>query len=263
MLGFTFAVALISGSLFGLAPAVQATKVDLSPALKETRATVAQGRLRHSAIRVSLSQLLVTSQIAISLLLVMAAGLFVRTLSNLHSIELGFNRENVLLFSLNARQADYKDERLARFYEDLWSRFRILPGVRDASFSDHALVSNAGSSQGVTVPGIPRPAGREAGTSLLRIGPSFFTAMQIPILLGREIEERDRAGSPRVAVVNEVFAKKYFGSENPVGRRFGLEDDKPTDIEIIGIARSARYNSLKRGKIGHSNEIRFWEISPD
>ena len=246
VLGFTFVVALISGSLFGLVPAMQATKVDLSPALKETKATVGQGRLRHSAIRVSLSQLLVISQIAISLLLLMAAGLFVRTLSNLHSIELGFNRENVLLFSLNARQAGYKDAALARFYADLWSRFRALPGVRDASLSDYALVSGAGSSYGVTVPGIPPTPRREEGTSVLKIGPSFFTAMQIPILLGREIEERDSAGSRRVAVVNEIFAKKYFGNENPVGRRFGLEGDKPTDIDIIGIARSARYNSLKR-----------------
>jgi macrolide transport system ATP-binding/permease protein len=246
VLAFTFALSLIAGGLFGLLPAIRATKVDLSPALKEAKATASHGVFRHSLIRVNLGQLLVVSQIAISLMLVIAAGLFVRTLSNLNSIELGFNRENVLLFRLNARQVGYKDTALARFYANLRSRLRTIPGVREATLSDLALVSNSGSEYGVTVPGASQPPGREAGTSLIHAGPAFFTTMQIPILLGRELDDRDSTGAHRVAVVNEVFARKYFGSVNPLGRRFGLEDDKAADIEIVGIAKAARYNSLKR-----------------
>lgn len=239
VLCFTLALSLITGILFGLAPAIQATNVDVTPALKETWASVPRGRHR-------LSKLLVVSQIAISLLLIIAAGLFVRTLSNLHSVELGFNRENMLLFSLNAKPAGYKDAALARFYADLRTRFRDIPGVREVSLSQFALVSGAGSQYGVTVPGVPAPPGRQPGTSVLKVGPSFFTAMQIPVLLGREIQERDTTASGRVAVVNEVFAKKYFANENPVGRRFGLTEDGPADIEIIGVSKTARYNSLKR-----------------
>jgi macrolide transport system ATP-binding/permease protein len=239
LLGFTFALALITGIVFGLVPSIQATTVDLTPALKEIRASAPRSRLR-------LNKALLICQIAISVLLIIAAGLFVRTLSRLHSVELGFDRENVLLFRLNARQAGYSDSALARFYADLWARFRAVPGVRDASLSDFALVSGAGSQTGVTIPGMPVQRGREPGTSCLKIGPTFFSTMHIPILLGREIQERDMARPFKVAVVNEIFAKKYFANEIPIGRHFGLSDGGASDMEIIGVAKSARYNSLKR-----------------
>jgi putative ABC transport system permease protein len=152
----------------------------------------------------------------------------------------------VLLFRLNAKQAGYSDSALARFYADLWTRFRAVPGVRDVSLSDFALVSGAGSQTGVAIPGMPAQRGREPGTSFLKIGPTFFSTMHIPILLGREIQERDITGPFKVAVVNEIFAKKYFANENPIGRHFGLSDGGTSDIEIIGVAKAARYNSLKR-----------------
>jgi macrolide transport system ATP-binding/permease protein len=241
VLAFTFALALITGILFGLVPAIQATTVDITPALKQIRASAPRGGLR-------LNRMLAIYQIAISLLLTIAAVLFVRTLSSLHSVELGFDRENVLLFRLNAKQAGYNDAALARFYTDLWARFRTIPGVRDVSLSDFALVSGAGGQTGVTIPGRPARPGRESGTSVLKIGPTFFSTMRIPILLGRELQERDMTGPSKVAVVNEVFAKKYFPNENPTGRHFGFGggDGKFDDFEIIGVAKAARYNSLKR-----------------
>jgi hypothetical protein len=134
VLGFTLALALIAGILFGLLPAVQATTVDVTPALKEIRANVPRSRLR-------LNTLLVIGQISISVLLIIAAGLFDRTLSGLHSVELGFDRENVLLFRLNAKQAGYSDLALVRFYTDLRARFQTVPGVQAVSLSDFALVS--------------------------------------------------------------------------------------------------------------------------
>ena len=240
LLAFTFALALTTGILFGLVPAIQATTMDITPALKQIRASAPRSRLR-------LNRMLAIYQIAVSLLLTIAAVLFVRTLSRLHSVELGFDRENVLLFRLNAKQAGYSDRALERFYTDLWARFRTLPGVRDVSLSDFALVSGAGSQTGVAIPGRPAQHGRESGTSVLKIGPTFFSTMRIPILLGRELQERDMTGPFKVAVVNEVFAKKYFPNENPTGRRFGFGGDggKFDEFEIIGVAKAARYNSLK------------------
>jgi len=205
---FTLLVALATGVLFGLAPAVQATKVDVAPALKETRASSPRGRTRRFGIPFGLSHVLVVSQIAISLVLIAAAGLFVRTLGNLHAVDVGFNRENVLLFNLNAAQAGYKDTALKRFYAGLQGRFRTIPGVRNASMTSMPLVADYGSTIGVTIPGLPLINGKRTSTSTVQVGPLFFETMQIPILLGRPIDERDREGAQATAVVNEVFAQK-------------------------------------------------------
>jgi macrolide transport system ATP-binding/permease protein len=242
ILCFTLFLALFTGLLFGFVPALQATRVDLTPALKEARSSAS------SRFRPGLSHTLVVFQIAMSLLLVIGAGLFVRTLSTLESVELGFNRDRVLLFSVMARQAGYKDAELVRLYEDLRNRIGAIPGVRSVSLSDGALMNEGISGWGLRIPGIVSPAGREAATSVMNVGPSFFTTMQIPMVRGREIGERDTTGSPPVAVVNEVFAKKYFERENPLGRRIGLGGDggKFDEFEIVGVARTARYNSLKQ-----------------
>lgn len=239
VLGFTLALSLVSGLIFGLAPAFQATRVEVTPALKESRVSDAPARLRFGRV-------LVVAQIALSLLLVVAASLFVRSLSALNSVELGFNRDNLALFSLNAKPVGYEGAALASFYEKLRMRLSTLPGVRAVSMSDFALVSGAGAERGVRIPGMPASRSREAGTSALKVGPGFFSAMQIPVVLGREIQERDTAASARVAVVNQTFVRKYFPNQNPVGRRFGTEDENTPEIEIIGVARDSQYNSLKR-----------------
>ena len=236
VLAVAIALSLATGMLFGLAPALQATRVDLTSALRETRAG------RTSRGRVGLSQVLVVSQIAISLLLLIAAGLFVRTLTNLNSVALGFNRENLLLFTINAKQAGYRDDALVRFYASLQARLAGIPGVRGVTASQYALVSQSSSATQADIPGY---TGKDHGTDTLTVAPGFFTTMQIPVLLGREIQERDIGSTAHVAVVNEVFAKTYFGGENPIGRRFGFNKQLP-DIEIIGVSKIARYNSLKQ-----------------
>jgi predicted permease len=182
----------------------------------------------------------VVSQIALSLLLVIGAGLFVRTLSNLESINLGFNRENVLLFSMIARQAGYSDEALVRLYESLRTELAAVPGVSRVSLSDMALVSGSMSAGGVSIPGM---YGARTSSSFMTVGPGFFSTMGISLVLGREIGERDEANSNKVAVVNEVFAKQYFGTDNPLGRQIGIGE---IEYEIVGVAKTARYNSLKR-----------------
>src|SRR5215831_4697655 len=245
VLGFTLALALVTGLVFGLAPALQATKVDLTPALKETRAGAQRPAGRRFGFRIGLSQVLVASQIAISMLLVVAAGLFGRTLSNLHSVETGFNKENILLFGLNARQAGYKNAPLAQFYGDLLNDFRRLPGVRSAALSEFPIGIGSWNSTSLVIPGATPPHGKDLDTCYSPVDPSFLATMQIPIVLGRGLEQRDLS-SPRVAVVTEQFAKKFFPGESPLGRRIGLGGSKnPADIEIVGVAKTTVYNSVK------------------
>jgi predicted permease len=249
VLSFTLLVALVSGIFFGLAPALQATSVDITPALKETRAGESRGKARRFGIRVGLSQVLVVAQIGISLLLVVAAGLFVRTVTNLHSVNLGFNAENILIFNLDATQAGYKDAALKQFYGELEQRFQAIPGVRSATSSDMPLVGGWSSSTNIGLPGVPEPpeGQRGPGTSIAKVGATFFETMEIPILAGRAIDKRDEDGAPVVGVVNQVFAEKYFHGQNPVGRHFRLGGTtNGMDVEIVGIARTARYSSLKR-----------------
>ncbi len=244
VLGIAVALALATGLLFGLAPALQATRVDLVSSLKDTRA--GQPRLRWGGpLRgINLSQVLVVGQVTICVLLLVAAGLFVHTLSNLNSIQLGFNQENVLLFSVDAKQAGYRDQALVHYYQNLQSRLASLPGVRGVTATTYAMVSQGMSSRLANVPGVN--PGKERTVAILGVAGSFFETMQIPILLGRGIADQDQQSVAKVAVVNEVFVKKYFPNENPIGRRFGLGDQNaPANVEIVGICRTARLSTLK------------------
>jgi len=238
-------LSLLTGVLFGLAPALQSTNVDLATALKDTRAM--QTRRSASSWPIGATQLLVVGQIAISLLMLVAAGLFVRTLSNLQSVNLGFNRENLLLFQVNARQAGHKDPEISQFYANLRERFAAMPGVRQATLADTSL-TQAGDGLPISVPG--KPASDE--TRFLPVGPAFLTTMQIPLLAGRDFEPRDGPGSRQVAVVNEEFARINFASENPVGHHLLLwkeklvkEKDPARDMEIVGLAKNANYGGVK------------------
>ena len=246
------ALTMVTGILFGLAPALQATRVDVMPVLKETRAGEGRSRMRR---RLSLSQMLMVSQIAIALLLLVGAGLFVKTLSNLQSVEMGFHRENILLFKLNARQAGHRDPEIISFYGDLEKRFAAIPGVRSATVANSALIGDGAWGWPVVPLGKERPAqapsGRGSGmsdraTHVLATGPGFFTTMQIPLLAGREFDERDRQGSPPVAIVNEAWVKANLEDRNPMGQRIvSLGPDlKPQEMEIIGVAKNARYDDL-------------------
>ena len=237
----TLALSFLCGVVFGLAPALQATRPALMPRLRDRSVTDSGARPR--AARPSLTQVLVVAQIATSLLLLVAAGLFVRTLANLQSVSLGFNRHNVLLFEVNAPQAGYPEPRVADFYADLRRRLSEVPGVRDVTLS-HASLIRAGRSYPITVNGQPTK-----GTRILWTGPQFFTTMRIPIMRGREITENDRQGTLPVAVVSELFARSYFGDADPVGRRIevgdGMTRGVPRVLEIVGVAANARYGGLK------------------
>ncbi|MBZ5581146.1 MAG: ABC transporter permease [Acidobacteriia bacterium] len=247
VLGFTAALSLATGLLFGLAPALRATRGDLTPALKAARTTAP---VRRPGLPIGLGQILVVAQVGISLALVIGAGLFVHTLSNLNAVRLGFQRENVLLFHVNARPAGYRGAALARFYGGLSESFRAIPGVRSAAFSDYPLASQYWNGTGVVIPGVEPQPGKPSQLATMSVDPSFLSTMAIPILAGRGIEKRDLR-APRVAVVNEQFAKEFLGNANPVGRFIGIGDARESpaaDIEIIGVAGNAVYNSIKEEK---------------
>jgi predicted permease len=231
-------LSLLTGVLFGLAPALQSTRTDVAPALKESRTGQARG---HGFRGLGLSRILMVTQIAFTLLILVVAGLLVRTLSNLASIQLGFNRENLLTFQLNARQAGHKDPEIVAFYDDLRRQFSAIPSVRAASLSNHALIGMGTSGTGVRVSG-----GAFESSSILTIGAGFFTTMQIPMLLGREIDERDRSGSPAVAVVNEAFVRRSFGDRSPLGQRLTVQRVcTECDLEIVGVSANSLYGNLK------------------
>jgi predicted permease len=223
-------LAIATGLLFGL-PALQATNVDLLPALKESR--ISGGTARGSGIR-SLSRGLLVLQMALSLVILVAAGLFVRALDKLESIQLGFNRENVLTFSLNATQAGHRDAEVFDFYGKLRDRFAAIPGVRSASFSDILLVGGR-MFTGVSVGG-----GKPRTSLVLSVGPDFLSTMQIPLRLGRELGQQDMAHSHFAAMVNQEFVKR-LGGQNPLGQflSFGSAACAKCSAEIVGVSGNA------------------------
>jgi predicted permease len=243
VLGVVAALSVLAGLVFGLAPAVQSTRVDLTPALKVVRAA---GSRTHRTRRLSLSQALVVAQIAFTLIILVAAGLFLRTLSNLQSIQLGFNSEQLLTFELNARQAGHRDPEIMALYDRLRAEFAAIPGVRNVTLSGSALLGTGMSGTNVTVVG-----GVTKNSHVLTIGSDFFTTLQIPLLRGRAIEERDRPGAPYVAVVNTEFVRIFFGDEDPIGRHASMERFCPgCDIEIVGVAANTLYGELKANWTG-------------
>ncbi len=241
VLAAVFLLSMITGLLFGLAPALQATRVDAMPELKETRV----GERRSSArLRLSLGRMLVISQMAICLLLLVGAGLFLRTLSNLRSLQIGFQRDNVLLFKVNARQAGHRDPEILSFYSNLERRLAAIPGVLSATMANSPLIGEGAWGWPVVPMGKTRPKKAPTGhgsgsdptaTHVLGTGPKFFSTMHIPLLAGREFDERDRMGTQPVAIVNEAWVKKNLPGENPVGKRvtsFGLRM-KPQEMTSL------------------------------
>jgi predicted permease len=240
VLGFTIAVSLATGLLFGLAPALRATRVDLTPALKDNARSVVGGS------RSFLNKSLIVVQVAVSLVLVVGAGLFVRTLRNLENVDVGFNRENLLLFNVDPGLNGYNNAQIAQLYQRMTERLEAVPGVRSATMSMVPLLSGMARTSTVSVEGHTSQEGDEDSAKVNNVGPGFFATMEIPILLGRGLSLRDDELAPRVAVINQMMARKYFGGESPLGRRFGFGGPPNSgQIEIIGVARDASYTGLR------------------
>jgi predicted permease len=241
VLGFTLSLSFLTGIIFGILPALRATDFDLTPALKDS------GRSSSGLGRSWLSKSLVVIQVSLSVLLLIGAGLLIRTLRNLQHVDMGFNANNVLLFRVDPSLLGYQDEKLADLYQRSFSRLEAVPGVQAVTFSRSPLLAQSSWTSAVYVPGEIAANGKplENNVKVHSVRENFFNTMEIPLLLGRGLTEQDDARAPRVAVVNQAFAKAHFGNENPIGRRFAFDPDKPGEIEIVGVARDAKYTSQR------------------
>jgi predicted permease len=246
VLGFTFALSLLTGVVFGLAPAWRTTRVDLTPSLKET------GRASSAAHRSLLGRGLVVVQVALSLILLVGAGLFVRTLLNLQRVDTGFNTKNLLLFDIQPGLTGYKDERLVQLYPRISERLETIPGVQAVTFSRMALISGSIHSSSIylreALNATPNAEGSipESGEAYRHVvRENFLEAIGIPLLAGRTLSPQDNSNSPKVAVVNQTFANKFFPNQSAIGQRFTYNPKKPDEIEIVGVCRDAKYSSLR------------------
>jgi predicted permease len=240
VLTFTLALTVFTALLFGMAPAIRATRLDLTGSLKQGRGIAAPSS------RISLARGLIVAQIALSLVLLAGASLFLRSLVNLTKVDTGFDRQNVLIFSLDEGAAEIPvDARLVNLQQQIEDRVQAVPGVHAASFSCFSF--NAGIwSNDVTVQGIPATPENSQEVLFNVVGKGFFSTRRLPILAGRGFDATDKTDSPKVAVINETMARRFFPNSSPIGRHFGMGDDpsQSGDIEIIGVVKNAKYVAL-------------------
>ncbi len=237
---FTATICFLTGVLFGLIPALRSRKVSVALTLKS--GTQSGG---SAPSKWNWGKLLVTGQVALSLFVLFAAGLLVRSLQNIRNVDLGYNREHILLVSTDPLSAGYDKERIVQFGNDLSERFKGIPGVRAATFSKNGLFSGSESSTTLKIEGYTARDNSEPEAAYDEVGANYFSSIGIPLLLGRDIGQQDTAASLHVAVINETMARKYFGNANPIGKK--LEFDK-NNIEVIGVAHDARDHEL-RGEV--------------
>ena len=239
---FSFAVSLVAGAIFGLAPALQATRPGVSQALRETSA---QG----GASRTRLRSVLVVAQIAISLVVLISAGLVVRTLLQLQTMNPGFDPQNALTMSFDLGLQGYDRQRGQQFYRQLSERVRALPGVKSAAVSDYIPLSLNFNSRNIFVEGQPAERGENVPLAMnSSAGPRYFETMRTPLVHGREFTDQDQDGSERVAIVNETFVKKLMTSVNSsseaIGKRIAFGSAGGPYVRIVGVAREGKYFNI-------------------
>lgn len=241
VLAFTFGVSLLTGILFGAFPALAARKVDVGPALQKTSRGVMEG----GGSRFTFRNGLVIAQVALSLLLLVGAGLFVRTLQNLSRTDLGYRRDHLLVVSLDFSSAGYKDERLAHLYKQLFETLNTMSGVTSATYSLNGIFSGSESNDEFTIQDYS--AGRNKPNAFDMVGPGYFHTIGIQLLNGRDLKQSDDAHSLKVVVVNQAFARKFFPHSDPLGK--WVRDENPegskTTFTIVGVAADAKDHSLR------------------
>src|SRR5262245_21064494 len=216
ILGFTIVVSLLTALIFGLAPALAATRQDVNAALKTT--TLARPRL-------SLSRFLVIAQVALSLLLLTGAGLFVRTLRNLRTLDLGFSAENVIQARIDPYASGYKQDQLPDLYRRLLERLNSAPGISSVSMAGSGFRTGTSRTCCISVEGYANRPDEDREVQINRVTPGYFQTMGLPLLLGRDFMPQEAGGKPfefpKIAIINETMARHYFGETNPLGKRFG------------------------------------------
>lgn len=236
---FCTGVSILTGLLFGLYPAIQTTRPNLSSALKNQT-----GQNTASATSNLFRKTLATAQVAMSLLLLVSAGLCAQTLVNLRRIDLGMRTDHLLMFSVAPKLNRYSDEATYQFFEQLTERLAAIPGVKLVSSGTTPPVAGNDMDTNVTVPGYTPPSDEASNSNYDDVGADYFRTMGIPLISGREFTVGDNAGSPKVAVVNEEFVRHFLPGQNAIGHRFAVGHGTP-DIEIVGVIKDAKYSTLK------------------
>jgi predicted permease len=239
VLAFTLAVSVLTGLVFGLVPAWQTAKPQLLSALKEEGGSVV------SAGHVRLRKGLVVAQVALSLLLLVGAGLFVRSLWNLRALNPGFRVEGLTTFSIDPTLSGYSDAQSQNLFKQLLESIGQQPGVLDVALAANMPLTQNLTLSTVVVDGYKAKEGEDMNPHVNWISPGYLKTMGIPLVAGREFTEADGPGAPRVAIVSEKMAQYFYGSLNPIGRRFGFRRGGPTDIEIVGVAKDGKDMDLR------------------
>lgn len=243
MLGFTLLVAVLAAILFGLIPALCASRFDLSPALKSNSAGIASETSRQ---RLPMGKLLVVAQVAVSLILLVAAGLFVHSLQRLNEVSLGYNREKLILFRVDAAPAGYKGSANLQLFQYLLTKFAAIPGVRAVTASKNGLFQDSESGDPIEVEGYTPKPNEDMHSRMDHVGPGYFSTLGIPMLIGREIGPQDTGNGLRAAVINQAFAKAFFPNRDPMGKH--LRDTfpgNPGEAVIVGVVADSKTHSLR------------------
>jgi putative ABC transport system permease protein len=241
VLAFTIGVAVLTGLLFGIAPAWRATRVSPQGAMKENSRTATQSRASFSA-----GNTLVMAQVALSLVLVAGAGLLVGTFRNLETLDPGFSRDHVLLMTVDLRNTTYPKERRAAVYRDITDHLRALPGVDSASTSSLLPVSRSSWTNDIRAEGGTQVSPENSSVFFNQISSGYFETMGTALLAGRDFNDHDTPNSPPVAIVSEALARKFFGVPNAVGRTYRkVSDQIQPAVEIVGVVRDAKYRDLR------------------
>jgi putative ABC transport system permease protein len=260
VLGFTLTVSLLTSLLFGLTPALRATRLDLTSSLKDAVSPGAR------LARLTPHKLLVVTQVALSIFLLVGAGLFVRSLQNLKNLDAGFDRENVVLFSLNT-PSSYTLAQRVNVYQQALERFAALPGTRAASLASFSLLSGSGMNSNIAVEGYANRPDEDMDCHRLWVGPNYFATMGMTLLQGRDFGPRElkpqgglftaqsnanqtptpQSSAPLAAVINQAMTRYFFRDQNPLGRRFSLQHGplRGLPVEVIGVIKDAKYYNLR------------------
>jgi predicted permease len=244
VLTFNFALALVTGVLFGLAPALRSIRPAVASTLKDHVGTVLGG---GSGVR--FRKVLVVGQVTLSVLLLIGAGLFIRSLRNLHLTDLGMRVDNLIAFSVDPSIGGYSPERTQQFYQQLSDRMKGRAGVSGIAFASMGVLEGSEWDSTMTIEGYQARPGEDMNPFCNAVSPDYFRTMGVPFVAGRDFDPRDAVMTKvfRVAIVNESFARHYYGEASPIGRRIGFGGDPgtPTPIEIIGVVKDSKYTGVR------------------
>ncbi len=245
LLAFNFGLALLTGLIFGLMPALKTTRTDLATTLKDQGASVSMSK-SHARFRKGL----VVAEIALTLVLLLLAGLFARSLYNLRNLDVGIRTERLIAFSIAPELNGYNPDRTIALFNQLEDGLANMAGVQSISSAQIPLFADNDSSSNITIEGYTPAEGEDMSPFRNDVGPDYFATMGVPLISGREFNRRDTSKSQKVVIVSESFVKRYFGEASPLGRKmaFGAGDNVKLDIEIVGVAKDAKHSSV-RGEI--------------